>query len=287
LKLSTTGLTLEPTAAVDLQLHTHFSDGKWTPEQLITHLRRDHFGLAAITDHDRIDTAAELQRLALEIGLPLLVAVEMSASLKGFQTDILVFGFDPEHEVLTPLTDDLLRRQQDNTREVYANLRQSGYPFDEDGAELAAILAKPGAQQPHELISLVKTQTDGMSGTEAGKIVREAGGKFATNELAAVVEAAHRSDGVAIIAHPGRGDGFLRYDAEILDYVRRKAPIDGLEVFYPAHTQAQTSAYLEYARQNSWLISSGSDSHSRDRMPIKYPASQSRRLLERLSITIR
>ncbi len=211
----------------------------------------------------------------------------MSSSLKGIPTDILVFGFDTEKEVLSPLTADVLRRQQDNTREVYENLRRGGHLPQEADDELAVILKQPNAQQPHELAALVKKYGDDVRGLEAGKIVRAAGVAFASNDIALVVDAAHRSGGVALIAHPGRGEGFLQYDAEILDYVRQKAPIDGLEVFHPSHRQEQTVAYLEYARKNSLLMSSGSDSHSRDRMPIKYPASQSRRLLERLHVTIR
>lgn len=73
-------LVLAADAAIDLQMHTTFSDGTWTPEQLIDYLVSEHFGLAAITDHDRLDTIATLQQLAAEKQLPILPAVEMSTS---------------------------------------------------------------------------------------------------------------------------------------------------------------------------------------------------------------
>lgn len=44
--------------------------------RLVFILMSEQFGLAAITDHDRVDTAALLQRLAAERQFPLLVAVE-------------------------------------------------------------------------------------------------------------------------------------------------------------------------------------------------------------------
>src|SRR5436853_6385029 len=66
MEASTRHLVLAPDAAIDLQLHTTFSDGTWTPEQLIDSLVREQFGLVAITDHDRVDTAAALQQLAAE-----------------------------------------------------------------------------------------------------------------------------------------------------------------------------------------------------------------------------
>lgn len=76
----TSQLVLAPDAAIDLQMHTIYSDGTWTPEQLFDYLVSTRFGLIAITDHDRVDTASALQRLAAEKQLPLLTAVEMSTS---------------------------------------------------------------------------------------------------------------------------------------------------------------------------------------------------------------
>ncbi len=113
----TTHLVLAPDAAIDLQMHTLYSDGTWTPEQLIDYLVSERFGLVAITDHDRVDTAASLQHLAAEKRLPVLAAVEMSSSWKGEATDLLCYGFDAEKNELNDLAQDILRRQRENTKE--------------------------------------------------------------------------------------------------------------------------------------------------------------------------
>ena len=282
MKLSTTDLVLAPDAAVDLQLHTTYSDGIWSPEQLIDYLVGEQFRLVAITDHDRVDTVAALQQLALEKHLPVLVAVEMSASWQGGMTDVLCFGFDANPNALRELAQNVLQRQQENTREVYENLLRKGYTFPQNLDALSTILEKPSAQQPKELATLLKN-TDEQS---AGKIVWEAGCTFAANDIAAIVEASHQSGAVCLLAHPGREDGFITYDVELLDKLRQEAPIDGLEVYYPAHTPKQTSMFLDYAQQHNLLISSGSDSHDSKKPPIKYPAELSRTLLERVGIQI-
>ena len=95
-----------------------------------------------------------------------------------------------------------------------------------------------------------------------------------------------RSGGVCLLAHPGRGGYFTCYDVALLDQLRREVSIDGLEVYYPAHTQEQIAMYLEYARKHNLLISSGSDSHGPTNKPIKYQANLSRHLLERLGIQV-
>jgi len=300
MNLSTTGLVLASHAAIDLHLHTTFSDGTWTPEQLLDYLVREQFGLAAISDHDRVDTIAALQRLALDKHLPVLVAVEMTTlwqdemtdlrrdEMSGLleMTDLLCFGFDPDRNALNDLAQDLLRRQRDNTREVFENLGRKGYTFPQSPDALAAILEKPSPQQPHELVALLKRHGYGTGEPSAGKIVLEAGCTFAMNDLAAVVEAAHQSGAVCLIAHPGHKDGFVTFDGQLLDKLRREIPIDGLEVFHPLHTPAQTAMYLEYAQQHHLLVSSGSDSHGPDKPPIKYRAELSRTLLERVGIQI-
>jgi predicted metal-dependent phosphoesterase TrpH len=104
MNLSTNGLSLAADSAIDLHLHTTYSDGRWTLEPLLDYLLREQFGLAAITDHDRTDTIAAVQQLALDKRLPVLVSVEMTTTWKGEMTDLLCFGFDPDHNALSELT---------------------------------------------------------------------------------------------------------------------------------------------------------------------------------------
>jgi predicted metal-dependent phosphoesterase TrpH len=284
MKLSTTGLRLAADSAVDLHLHTTYSDGHWTPEPLLDHLLREQFGLAAITDHDRVDRVAAIQQLALEKQLPVLVGVEMTTTWKGKLTDLLCFGFAPHRSALDDLAQDLLRRQQENTREVFEKLRRQGCALSPD--ELAAILATPSSRQPHAFVPLLKEHGYGLGEPSAGRMIGEAGATLVTSDPAAVVEAAHRSGAVCLLAHPGRGDYLVTYDVPLLDELCQEAPIDGLEVYYPAHTPAQTALYLEYAQQHHLLISAGSDSHGPDKPPIKYRAGLCRGLLERVGIRV-
>jgi 3',5'-nucleoside bisphosphate phosphatase len=279
-------LVLTPDAAIDLQIHTTFSDGTWTPEQLINYLVNERFGMVAITDHDRVDTVASLQQLAIQKQLSVLAAVEMSTSWKGELTDVLCYGFDPEQNALIDLAQDIARRQRENTREVYENLRKNGYTFP-NPHQLVALLEKPSAQQPHELVALLKKQGYGTGEPSAGKLITDAGFLWATNDIAAVVDAAHRSGAVCLIAHPGRGEGYTCYNASLLDELRQDIPIDGFEVYYPDHTPEQIAMYQEYAQRHRLLTSSGSDSHGPEKKPIKYRAELSRNLLERLGIHIK
>jgi len=279
MRLSTENLILASDAMIDLQLHTHHSDGDWTPEDLLGYLIENEFGLAAITDHDRVDMVAPFQKLAIEKKFPLLVAVEMSSEWKGNLTDFLCFGFDPDNHALHALAEDVAQRQYGNTRKIFKELQKKGYPITDD--DLQTALSKPSTQQVTELLSWSKYH-DG--DTPWGRELMDAGFTYMTQPPAAIVEAAHQSKGICILAHPGRDDGFTCYDSDLLDELREEAPIDGIEAYYPKHSEEQIQQYLDYAEKHDLLVSSGSDSHGSKNPPIKYPATYSQKLLERLEI---
>lgn len=298
---STNNLVLNSEAAIDLHMHTTYSDGRWTPDQLLNYLVQEQFGLAAITDHDRPDIVVALQQLAQDKHQPVLVGVEMTTlwqdeninqrrdELSGLfeMTDLLCFGFDPDCHALSDLAQDLWHRQRENTQEVYENLLQQGYRFPKSPEALATILEKPSPEQPHELAALLKRHDYGTAERSVGRIILEAGCTFAMNDLATVVDAAHQDGGVCLLAHPGHKEGgFVTYDIQMLDKLRQEIPIDGLEVYHPKHTPAQTKMYREYAQRHHLLISAGSDSHSSDKPPIKYQAELCRGLLERIGIQV-
>ena len=283
MKLSTENLILDPTAFIDLQLHTNHSDGKWTSEELLNHLRSEGFGLAAITDHERVDIATPLQNLSNEKGFPLLVAAELSSKWKDDLTDFLCYGFKLGNTPLYELAKDTTRRQHDNTRQVFEYLRADGYPFVDE--ELNAMLEKPAAEQVNQLLALVKKYHKGEK--TIGRTLLDAGFGYQTNPPAVIVQAAHQSGALCILAHPGREDGFVKYTNLLLDELREEAPFDGLEAYYPLHSSEQTEGYLAYATMHNLFVSSGSDSHNIDKPPIKYPAVNSRKLLEHLGITFK
>jgi len=274
-------------AAIDLQLHTTHSDGTWAPAQLIDYLLNEQFALAAITDHDRPDSVVSVLQLGAERGLHLLTAVEMSTSWRGEATDVLCYGFaadQPGWNDLLSLAQSVVLRQNEITREVYEKLLRAGYEFPQEGEVLKAKAGEPLGSNDLGLLLLHHGYSTGPG--SIGRIMTDAGFYFAQNDIAVVVDAAHRSGALCLIAHPGRGGEFTRFDGGLLDELRGEVPIDGIEAYYPKHTPEQVAMYLDYARRHDLLVSSGSDSHGPEKAPIKYRAELSRQLLERLGIRV-
>ncbi len=275
--------TLAPDAPIDLQMHTTFSDAQWTAPELLDYVAGQAFALIAITDHDRPDTLEIIQALAGERQVRVIPAVEMSSLWEDDLLDILCFGIHPGLNDLAAIAESSRTRQFENVRETYAALQRNGYQFP----RAAELLPTQGGEprQLDDLVTLMKGHdyTEGM-----GPAIRGAGFDWITADPAAIVAAAHASGALALIAHPGRGDGFVRFDAEQLDHLRETIPIDGLEACHPSHTPEQVEEFVAYTSAHGLLVSAGSDSHGPPGvLPIKYPADSCRALLERLGIEVR
>ncbi len=282
----TANLTLAPTASIDLHMHTNYSDGRWPAQQLIDYLASEHFDLVSITDHDRVDKVAEIRSLAAEKGLPVLPGVEMSTEWDGRMAHMLCYGFDPDQNDLRLVTEKVVRLQLENTHEVNAELRRQGYDFSRQEEVLTENDGK--LRLPSDNIRLLVAHGYAANGREGLQRIEQAGFRSIMADMGETVAAAHRSGALCLIAHPGRRErGFTYYDITLLDRLRAEIPIDGIEVYHPYHSQETIETYLEYVQKHDLLLSTGSDSHSiPGRMPRKHRAEISRKLLERLGITV-
>ncbi|MEO8954589.1 MAG: PHP domain-containing protein [Ktedonobacteraceae bacterium] len=282
----TTNLTLTPDASIDLHMHTTYSDGRWPAQQLIDYLVNAGFDLVAVTDHDRVDMVANTQALAVAKNLPVLAGVEMSTEWNGHMGHMLCYGFDPENNYLSTVTENVVRLQLENTHAVHDELVRRGYTFPREAEVLAETDGK--LRRPADNGRLLREHGYAADWQTAMRMIREASFHSIMANMAETVEAAHRSGAVCLIAHPGRREhNFTFYDPALLDQLRAEVPIDGIEVYHPYHSPEIIETYLAYVHKHNLLLSTGSDSHSMPgRMPIKHRAEISRQLLERVGIQV-
>jgi predicted metal-dependent phosphoesterase TrpH len=274
---------------IDLQLHTTYSDGRWEASHLFDYLAEAGFGLVAVTDHDRVDTVASILQLGAQKQVPVLAAVEISAQFHDKMADILCFGFNPYDQTLRAIADGVRLRQKNNAEQVYDELLRRGYQFPHRKEHLAATAGE--LRVAGDCGTLLIKEGYVKDWPSALALVTDAGYREMKADTKETVLATHRSGGVALIAHPGRGlkepQEFTHYTPELLDQVRAEIPLDGIEVYYPTHTPEQVETYLAYAKQHDLLMSAGSDSHGPPgRMPIKYPARLCVSLLERVGVQV-
>src|SRR5579871_2626201 len=75
----------------DLHLHTIYSDGLYTPAELVDLARRQGLAAIAITDHDTLDGVAPARAAALGSGVEIITGVEISSIQNGRELHLLAY----------------------------------------------------------------------------------------------------------------------------------------------------------------------------------------------------
>lgn len=250
---------------VDLHLHTNFSDGALSPQELIDYVKKLNVGVIAVTDHDEIGANLPARNYGEKQGIEVIAGVELSIEyqLKGRgHLHIVGLFIDPLNQELCRTLDRLKKARVSRAREIIEKLSALGLPVSYN--ELEKIVGKGSAGRPHAAALLVRKGIVS-SFHEAFKEYLSKGcpAYVAKRKLKIepAVELIHQAGGLAILAHPiSLGfSAYKRTGAEILKL--KKLGIDGVEAYYCSHDRYFTNWLLEFAKKNDLAVSGGSDFH--------------------------
>jgi predicted metal-dependent phosphoesterase TrpH len=258
---------MTPTATIDLHIHTHYSDGKYSPADILRHAARIGLETVALTDHDNTGGVREALPLARELGLELIPAIEFTCRWPACDAppglgDIDVLGYfvdldDPDFRAFERATlDDIHAR----TADCCARLTAAGHPLSLDDVF---------AENPRYagiLPLILAVQSKGYAGEwePAVQLVTEhwVRVRLSCFTIQQVIASIHRAGGVAVLAHPVTvkcgGDDLLGADQLALLV---EAGLDGLEVYHFRLDEPARAHFLALARQFDLLVSGGSDDH--------------------------
>jgi predicted metal-dependent phosphoesterase TrpH len=240
----------------DLHLHTSFSDGTYTPEELAGHARRCGFKAVALTDHDTVEGCARMSVACQRAHVEFIPGTELTAELEGNELHLLGYFVDAQNP---KLLEQLARFQEVRSRRVeqmVERLNQLGVALEAGSVFALANCRSPG--RPHVARALV--QGGWCSGVDEAfdRFLKKGRPAWMPKFKMAAAEAIgliHRAGGLAVMAHPG-----LSHSDELVPQLAA-AGMDGLECFHTKHSTAITQRYLEMADQYHLLVTGGSDCH--------------------------
>lgn len=244
--------------ASDLHTHTNFSDGSYSPEELVVTAKKIGLHYLSITDHDTIDGVRYLYENGLYPGkgVNIIPGVELSANHPEHDIHIVGYNIDIYNEALLEMIDKIIESRWERFSEIVSTLQAKKYNIREaDVLKIAGTSRSIG--RAHIARTLVKMG--------AFKSVREAFDKMLGKgkpayvprylpEVDEVIEAIHQAGGQAVLAHPK-----LVGDEDLVERICKK--LDGLEVYYPFHNPAEVQHYFFLAKKYNLLITGGSDFH--------------------------
>ena len=241
---------------LDLHIHTTFSDGDMTPEQIVADAQQAGLAGIAITDHDEVEGVRAAREAAGDSGLVVISGVELSTS--DSKNDIHILGY------LVDINSSELRRYLDIFRDarlkrgihMVERLRDMGVDIE---VESVLEIAGGGAVgRPHIAAALlqngcVASAEDAfrkyigfnspayvpkyqLKPSDAFRLIREVGG-------------------VGAMAHPGT----TRKDELITDFIA--SGMRAIEVYHPKHSVKDVARYKRLAEKMGLVIIGGSDCH--------------------------
>ncbi len=128
----------------DLHLHTHFSDGTFSPEELAGHGQRLGFAAMALTDHDSVEGCARMAAACGAAGIEFITGTELTAEHNDTELHLLGYFVDTQNEKLLV---DIARFQavrQDRIREMVAQLNELNVPLEVETVFALANCKSPG-----------------------------------------------------------------------------------------------------------------------------------------------
>ena len=249
---------------VDLHMHTVVSDGTDTIPELLKKIQTLGITTFAVTDHDAIDGALEMERI-VPAEIKFIKGVELSCKTDVTKCHILGYNYDPNHAAFRKFVEEANDVRMNKTERRWKYLTEElGFAFsEEEKVELfkkkspgkpafADLIQKhlPPVQPGEAPIDIYKTYLKSLPGGRVDAI--------------GAIKAIKAAGGVAVWAHPFGGvrekrltEEQFRSQLELL----RKAGIDGLECYYSEYTMEEVEALCCAACEKGLRISGGSDYH--------------------------
>jgi 3',5'-nucleoside bisphosphate phosphatase len=241
---------------VDLHLHTNFSDGTYSPEEVVAQAVKHELAAIALTDHDTVEGCARADLACRAAGIEFIAGTELTAEQNGNELHILGYFLDTQNTKLLAEIAKFQAVRQDRIHEMVARLNRLQVPLQVDAVFALANCRSPG--RPHVARALVNAGLCANLDEAFERFLKKHRPawvpKMKVSALTAI-ELIHQAGGLAVMAHPGlnRTDDVIPSLAE--------AGLDGLECFHTKHTQTMTQHYLQVADRLHLLVSGGSDCH--------------------------
>ncbi len=249
----------------DLHMHSIFSDGRHTPEELVDMAVGNGVNLVSLTDHDEIAGNKRMRAAAEKAGIDFVTGIEISARWGGKEIHVVGLDFDENYEPLSKFVEQVQKNRAERAKKIAEKLESYGFHGAYEGAmqyvtnprlmsrtHFAAWLSNTGAVKNWQEAfdkwlgtgRPAYAALDSISVPDAVKLIKEAGG-------------------IPVLAHPGRYnlEGW-KLQALLDDF--RAAGGNVIEVTTGSHKPEDVPVFTRIAREQNYEVSTGSDFHRKD-----------------------
>ena len=266
-------MNMENEKLIDLHMHSNYSDGDLSPQELIRLAIDKNISTISITDHDTIAGIKKINRndsLIVESGIQIIDGIELSAKTNKGRMHILGYDINLTDETLNKKMEELKDNSINSVLSIMEQIKRDyGIKFKyEDIKNLVNLnhnLGRPDLAKLCMKYGYANTVQDAFDKylIDAYNKTRQTGKGLEYQEC---LELISKSGGISVLAHPKSLElpkkEFLVLLREMIHYGLR-----GIEVYHSSHTKEEMKYYLEVANQYDLLTSGGSDFHGKTVKP--------------------
>jgi len=241
----------------DLHIHTTFSDGRNTPEEIMEAAKAAGLRYISITDHDSVEGVTELYESGhISSGsLRLIPGVGFSTGDGGHDVHILGYNIDIYNAELQEKLEEISEARWTRFTEIVELLRGLGYEIGETEVLTDEGMCKAIGRSHVARVLVKKGYFDSVRACfdqllKRGQPAYVPHFRVSAEELISLIRGA---GGIPVLANPKAvGD-------ETVIMTLAAQGLQGLEAFYPTYDRQDTQHYLDVAQQHGLLVSGGSD----------------------------
>jgi hypothetical protein len=261
----------EHTPLADLHIHSTYTDGSYTPPEIVELAKKASLSAIAITDHDNINAYHEAKEPAAKAGIKLITGIEMSVNFRGGKIHMLGLGFDidspkfladykrfrqPKEACIKNMMDYLksidFKLTFDDLKPYTKNDTIDRYTFFRYFTD-HKICAKPQQIWDEYLNPGIKGININIEAPEAIKIIHDAGGKTSLAHF-------HKSLGLKRFNDREKEECLLEL---------KSLGLDALEAEYPDFTAKDHEFINQMAEKHGFQKTGGTDFHGANRPQVK------------------
>ena len=246
---------------VDLHNHSYFSDGVFSPSEVVSFANEAGCNLFALTDHDTTDGIDEARQTADKLSVDLISGVEISAFWRNAPIHIIGLDIDISNDVLQKGLNYNQRLRKERAEKISLGLYRAGV---KDALEKTQELSKTDMiTRTHFAQMLIREgYCKDMKSVFRRFLTGKKPGAFRVEwrSFDEVVGWIHAAGGLAVIAHPFRYRMTqTKIKNMLIDF--KEVMGDGVEVVTATSTEEEITLSNQWAKEYKLLSSCGSDYH--------------------------
>lgn len=248
---------------IDLHIHSNYSDGAFSPDELIRLASDAGLVAIAIADHDSVAGVNEAITAGRQLNIDVIPAVELSVQFKFWEdVHLLGYGIDISDSLFLEKLNGFRDRREHRNIEILQRVNQLLAEENRGSIELSEVLTftRDAIGRPHIARALLERGYASNVEDAFRRYLVPCNVPKCYWPIDDAISEIRRIGGIAVLAHPTTISSDRQELIDIISELSNMG-LDGIEVFNNMVREDEMEFLRRFALESGLLITGGSDFH--------------------------